>query len=169
MKVWIAILLAMSLLLGAWACAQADDGSVMRVVNCQEWVSLRAKPDARSECLVEVPLGALVESCRKESRVFYYGEFRGMGGYIMTQYLENIADAPTELSEMTIAGGQWAPMYADTLPNATIMQWMAPGERIQEARAPVDGFVYGICRDVKGYIPAGFVAPLGNAGDEGEK
>ena len=169
MRKAIAALLLICLLFTAAALAQGNAGSVMRVVNCQEWVSLRERPDARSQCLVEVPLGALVENCRKENKTFYYGEFRGMSGYIMTQYLETAADVLSDPSEMMIIGGQWAPMYADTTENATLLQWMAPGERLKDAREPVDGFIYGSCRGVKGYVAAHLAAPAENAGDEASK
>ena len=162
-KAMAALMMACLLMLTA---AFAEEAGVMKVVNCQEWVSLREQPDTRSQCLVEVPLGALLENCRKENKAFYYGEFRGMGGYILAQYLEAVPDVQVDPGEMIIVGEKWVPMYADTTSGAAIVQWMAPGEKLKEAREPVDGFIYASCRGVKGYVAAHLASPAENAGDE---
>ena len=149
----IAMLLAMCLLMGTAAFAQDGYIGCMKVVKCQEWVSLREAPDAASACLVEVPLGKLVENCREESKAFHYAEYNGMSGYIMAQYLEAIPDEQTYLGERVTADlGAWVPMYADTTEGAVIVQWLPPQETVEDARISLEGFICGTCRGMKGYV-----------------
>ena len=74
---------------------ESDSGTkvvadTMRVVNCEEWVSLRREPDANSERLEYVPLGAEVYDCQWYSDEFIYGEYEGQYGYILSQYLTRV-------------------------------------------------------------------------------
>lgn len=88
MKRWIAILLAALLMLscaGALASGNYYLGT-MRVVNCEEWVSLRLLPDASSERIVKVPLGAVVEAYY-ENEEFTYCYYDTRWGYIRNEYL----------------------------------------------------------------------------------
>ena len=164
------ILLAALMLLCSPACAQEGYIGAMEVVNCQEWVSLRELPDTTSACLIEVPLGALVENCRTETKAFHSGEYGGIRGYILAQYLEAIPEAQMDLGKMyVISGGEWAPMYADTTSSSAIVQWMVPGEQIEAARESVEGYIYGICRGARGYIPVRLAKVQENAQDDGEK
>ena len=58
----------------------------MRVVNCEEWVSLRLLPDASSERIDKVPLGAVVEAYY-ENEEFTYCYYDTRWGYIRNEYL----------------------------------------------------------------------------------
>lgn len=72
----------------------------MRVVKCNEYVSLRETPDKTSTVLAKVPLGAIVLYCSNNIRKYAQGaykkqidkfircEYDGMEGYILKQYLE---------------------------------------------------------------------------------
>lgn len=61
----------------------------MVVVNCEEWVSLRAAPYTSSDTLAEVPLGDVVVNCRRHSDVFTHCRtYGGQDGYILNDYLE---------------------------------------------------------------------------------
>ena len=60
----------------------------MRVVNCKEYVSLREKPDARSDKVNQVELGEIVYNCRWADKGFIYAEYQDESGYIMGKYLE---------------------------------------------------------------------------------
>ena len=167
-KTGIAMLLALLLLMGASACAQDGYIGCMKVIKCQEWVSLREAPDAASACLIEVPLGSLVENCREESKAFHYAEYNGMSGYIMAQYLEPIPDAETYLGERVIADlGEWIPMYADTTAEAMVVQWLAPQETLEDARISLEGFICAASRGMKGYVRSDALtekasSPIGN-------
>ena len=170
MKMSMAMLLAFCLLLGTAAWAQDGLIGCMKVIKCEEWVSLREQPDAKSACLVEVPLGALVENCREESKAFHYAEYGGMSGYIMAQYLEAIPEAENYLGDLVVAAqGTWTPMYADTTQSAAIVQWMAPGEQMKDARKSLEGFVYGTCRGVKGYVAAEWTQLVANVAEKRDR
>ena len=72
----------------------------MRVVNCKEFVSLRATPDKKGTVLAKVPLNAIVLYCsnnvrqyapgqyRKQADLFIRCEYDGQEGYIMKKYLQ---------------------------------------------------------------------------------
>ena len=109
MKRAIAMLLTFLLVLssaGALASGSYYIGT-MRVVNCEEWVSLRLLPDAGSERIVKVPLGAIVEAYY-ENEEFTRCYYDTRWGYIKSEYLA-VADAynPTGLGsveqELTIS------------------------------------------------------------------
>lgn len=57
------------------------------VVNCEEWVSLRAQPSTKSERMTKVPLHALVENCYLAGNGFVLCEYNGMCGFILEEYL----------------------------------------------------------------------------------
>ena len=147
-----AVLLACPLLSAA-ACAEDDFIGAMRVVNCKEWVSLREKPDASSECLVEVPLGAVVANCANASKAFIYAEYGGLSGYIMSQYLEVVPVELIHLGDMRVAAeGMWTPMYLGAAETEPVIQWMAPGVIVEDCTESADGFAYGMSSGMKGYI-----------------
>ena len=87
MKKLLAILLILSLTCVALA-------ETMQVVNCQEWVSLRAQPSKDSNRVAKVPLGAQVTNCIKYNSEFTYCEYEGKCGYILSTYLAETAAAP---------------------------------------------------------------------------
>ena len=84
-----AVLLALAMLLTMLpAQARGEYLGRLRVINCEEWVSLRARPDKSSARLATVPLGAYVEG------YYYNSEFveccyNGQWGYILSTYLSN--------------------------------------------------------------------------------
>lgn len=86
MKRILSFLTIMALLLSCTALAESD-GETMTVVNCEEWVSLRAKPSTSSARLAKVPLGETVTNCRAYSDRFTSCEYQGQSGYILTEYL----------------------------------------------------------------------------------
>lgn len=88
MKRLMAILLAALLLMGAQAAlAEEAASNNMQVINCDEWVSLRASADASSERLSKVPAGALVMECEPAEQGFIRCQYQGVSGYIMAKYL----------------------------------------------------------------------------------
>ena len=64
-------------------------GISMTVVNCEEWVSLREKASTAAARLARVPLGAQVDNCVQVSDGFIYCSYRGVYGYIQSQYLKD--------------------------------------------------------------------------------
>lgn len=84
----------------------------MRVVNCNEWVSLRSAPSTAAARLAAVPLGALVRECRVAGSGFVYGEYDGLWGYILLDYLAPAAAEEPLAPETANTPGE---VYADSL------------------------------------------------------
>ena len=63
------------------------NGISMTVINCEDWVSLREKASTSASRLAKVPLGAQVDNCIEMSDSFIYCSYRGIYGYIQSQYL----------------------------------------------------------------------------------
>ena len=61
---------------------------MLKIVNCQDWVSLRSAPDSGSERLAQVPLGAYVTGEYDYGSDFSLCSYEGVSGYIMNKYLE---------------------------------------------------------------------------------
>ncbi|MBR1397754.1 MAG: SH3 domain-containing protein [Selenomonadaceae bacterium] len=59
-----------------------------RVVNCDNWISLREYPDTYSVALARIPRGAYVTYLGKAGNGFYHIEYRGISGYALQVYLE---------------------------------------------------------------------------------
>ena len=58
-----------------------------RVVNCQEWISLRSTPSTSASKLAEIPLGATVQFISVASNGFYKVSYNGQVGYALASYL----------------------------------------------------------------------------------
>lgn len=87
MKRAIAILLTFLLVLSSAGALASESYYIgtMRVVNCEEWVSLRVEPSISSDYVDTVPLGAVVYAYyynEEFTRCYYYG-----WGYIKNEYL----------------------------------------------------------------------------------
>ncbi len=162
-KVFAAMLLA-CLLFTAAAWAQEGKIGWMKVVNCEEWVSLREKPDAGSECLAEVPLDALVENCSVKNKAFIYAEYNGLSGYIMAQYLEPVPQEQLLLGDLYVVDrGAWIAMRLLASEEEPVMQWLAPGMRVEGCVDSMKGFAYGQCKGLKGYVRLTDLQPTENA------
>ena len=62
-----------------------------KVVNCNEWISLRYSPSVSSERIATIPLGAIVtvyDGAAWGIDGFYPVEYRGMKGYCLKEYLQ---------------------------------------------------------------------------------
>lgn len=70
----------------------------MRVINCEEWVSLRAEPDTKSERLAEIPLGTNIENCYRYNSEFVSCEYDGCYGYVLTKYLQQASSFGTGMT-----------------------------------------------------------------------
>ena len=81
------------LLLGTPSCADTSIGTLMEVVNCREYVTLRIDPDKRSEELARLPLGERVTMLgeRVENGFCLVGTEYGKG-YVLVKYLSALPD-----------------------------------------------------------------------------
>ncbi len=103
MKRFISILICMVVVFAGVACAASEPGresflGTMRVVNCEEWVSLRAEPDTKSERLAQIPLGTNLEDCYRYSDEFVSCEYDGCYGYVLNKYLQPASTFGTGLT-----------------------------------------------------------------------
>lgn len=79
-------------------------GDLMEVVNCKEFVTLRAEPDTKAEALDRVPLGAVVRTLGEYDERFQRVLYGGQSGYVLSEYLAPaqttaIAWKPVEVAE----------------------------------------------------------------------
>ena len=74
---------------GASAQAQTRNEYIgsMQVVNCKEWVSLRASANTSSSRLAKIPLGAVVYDCTGYYGDFIHCTYEGQPGYVLAEYL----------------------------------------------------------------------------------
>ena len=82
----IAALLCSSAALACDGCDESGYLGTMTVVNCREYVTLRAQPNKSAAAVARVPLGAEVETYHRigEFTECYYGDLHG---YILSAYL----------------------------------------------------------------------------------
>ena len=59
----------------------------MRVVWCDEWISLRSEPKKTSSRIMEIPLNEIVYSCYDVNSLFVQCEYKGVTGYALKGYL----------------------------------------------------------------------------------
>lgn len=95
------LLAALVLCFGLMSTGIAD-GVSMRVINCNEWVSLWAKASDSSVRLVKVPLGAVVTNCSPYNSTFTACEYNGKRGYIKSAYLEEVGGAEGQNGEAEV-------------------------------------------------------------------
>ena len=105
MKRMLLVLLVIALCIPCGALAEG----MLKIVNCQDWVSLRSAPSTQAERLAQVPLGALVTGEYDPYAEFSYCSYEGVSGYILNQYLETPAlaaqvDGRTVIAERSYAG-----------------------------------------------------------------
>ena len=89
MKKPLSLLLVTLLLLTLLAPAALARGrfiGYLTVVNCNSWVTLRAKPSASAATVTRISLGETVEAYAYNGQ-FYECYYLGMHGYILSQYL----------------------------------------------------------------------------------
>ena len=110
-------------LAGASALAETDIqiGTWLRVVNCQEYITLREEPDTKATALDRIPLGAEAISLDGRENGFVRVTWNGQKGWALERYLKSDSEygAPVEptrdqrynlnlfLSNFTEAGFCW--------------------------------------------------------------
>lgn len=85
MKIMALILIVAFALTGV-ALAKGSYLGTMTVVNCDNWVTLRAEPSTGADTVTRVPYGENVEAYAYNSR-FTECYYRGLHGYILSYYL----------------------------------------------------------------------------------
>ena len=77
-------------------------GTTLYIVNCEEYVSLRAQPDTSAEALARIPLGTAVTCYGDVGNDFSEVAYQGMTGYVLTRYLGS--NAPVAAAEAESEG-----------------------------------------------------------------
>lgn len=67
--------------------AAAKEGIILRVANCNEWITLHARDDAYSEELFKIPLNEKALYLTDGNNGFTKVEYNGIIGYVMSKYV----------------------------------------------------------------------------------
>lgn len=59
---------------------------MMRIINCDSWVTLRSSPSTHATAVARIPLGEYVEAYKYDSQ-FSECYYKGMHGYVLNKYL----------------------------------------------------------------------------------
>ena len=81
--------LASYLTLAGSSAAQnpAPAAQILHVINCNEYITLRATPSTSGTDLAHIPLGAAVTFVANSSNGFYEVSYNGQDGYALASYL----------------------------------------------------------------------------------
>lgn len=90
-KVFATFLLAMMLVVAGGQLNRAEAYWGL-VVNCREWISLRAYPSTEASRLTTIPLGDWVWINGTAGNGFLSAEYGGMHGYVLSAYIKYIKD-----------------------------------------------------------------------------
>jgi hypothetical protein len=84
--------LAMTLLLLCGSALAAEIGSSLKVVDCNEYISLREEPSKSAGVLAKIPLKARVAMVDEASDGFWKVSYQGKEGYALSGYLREVDD-----------------------------------------------------------------------------
>ena len=90
MKKILACVLTLLLLCGS--ALAADIGSSLKVVNCNEYITLREEPSKSANALARMPLNARVTMVAEASDGFWQVSYQGKLGYALSSYLREVDD-----------------------------------------------------------------------------
>ena len=90
MKRLICGILLLAMLCGGSALAEI--GNRLKVVNCEEYVTLRSWPDTSADALAKIPLGKTVDEIHEAENGFLCVSYRGQTGYVLERYLRVAED-----------------------------------------------------------------------------
>ena len=87
MKKFIALLMLVAILMTTTAFAKGAYLGTMTVVNCKNWVTLRASASTKAATATRIPLGEYVEAYKYNEK-FAECYYNGMHGYVLNKYLK---------------------------------------------------------------------------------
>lgn len=62
--------------------------SIVLVARCEEWISLRDTPSLDGETIDQIPLGTYVIFVKTSTDDFWYVNYNGKLGYVLSRYLD---------------------------------------------------------------------------------
>lgn len=125
MKKILSAVLALALVLGCFGVSYArflhvpedsEHSPLMEVVKCEEWVSLREKPDTGSKRLAKIYKGALVYYDAESTDGFLKVEYMGKTGYILAKYLKDndlTPDSVIKPNQQVVKCEEWVSQRMD--------------------------------------------------------
>jgi len=146
------------LMIAVSALAQSEYIGRMKVVNCEEWVSFRAKPDGKAKRLAKIPLGATVENCARENEKFTYVEYDGRSGFVLSEYLQPAEAEKMHLGNLVVINcTDYVNMRAEPGVESKRIARVPAGALVENCTASDNGFVFGRYKDKEGYISAAYL------------
>jgi len=154
------------MMIGLSALTQGEYIGRMKVVNCEEWVSFRIKPDGKAKRLAKIPLGATVENCAVENEDFTYAEYDGRCGYILSDYLEPAEPEKMYLGNLRVINcTDYVNMRAAPGTESKRIARVPVGSLVENCTAAENGFIFGRYQDKEGYISAAYLGAQDGAAD----
>ena len=84
--------------MSALAETDAGIGSKLRVVNCEEYITLREEPDTSAAALARIPLKGEAVSLGDRSNGFVRVGWKGQSGWALEKYLRDVEESGTAVS-----------------------------------------------------------------------
>ena len=155
-KLLVCVLAALMLVPSASAFAEQ-----MIVLNCNDWVSLRAQPSTSAERLSTVPLGSPVESIGW-SNGFNQVVYNGMTGWILTEYLGyGVPFTKTDNSLQVTNCNEWVSLRSYPGTSAPAITTVPLGEWV-ESIGWENGFNQVVYYDMTGWILSEYLSDGSN-------
>lgn len=77
--------------------AKAITGNEYRVVKCNSYITLRDEESTKADEIAKVPLSDTVIALSEAENGFYYVNYDGMRGYVLSKYLEQVYEPQGEI------------------------------------------------------------------------
>lgn len=137
----------------------------MKVVNCNEWISLRESPATSSTRIIQIPLGAEVGFIEDAGNGFYKIAYGGKTGYSLAEYLtdgaasEQGAPLSANGNELTVVNcKEWVSLRATPSTSAERLITVNLGEKVTYVSDAPNGFTQVNYQGKTGYILTQYLA-----------
>ncbi len=132
---------------------------VMQVVNCEEWVSLRASANTSSSRLAKIPLGAVVTDCAWHTSEFIRCTYNGRTGYVLAKYLtSSLGQCSYELGTMQVANcGEWVSLRASDSTSSKRLAKIPLGAKVYDCTGYYGDFIHCTYEGQSGYVLAEYL------------
>ncbi len=152
MKRLLTICLLVCILMSGVSALAAANGDLMRVVNCNEWVSLRQMPSTKAARMDKVPKNALVVYLGEAQSGFAYVQYDGQGGYVLKRYLSDQSDA-LQVGNCE----QWVSLRSYPSTKATRLVKIPKGAVVRFLAPAYDGFFWVEYNGRTGYVASEYL------------
>lgn len=130
MKRLVCLLLVLLLVLAS-VPAFASVPDTMYVVKCEDYVSLREKPDTGSKRLAKVSFGEAVYNCTESGSKWVYCNYGGAFGYILKSYLAASPETSVSLPDQEVYNCKTSvSLRQDPSPSSTCIMQVPKGRKV---------------------------------------